>query len=82
MTLEDLRDRVSRHDHTVAYYVKSTIVVSVSQADVDNFLESDWPRNASNDADLERQFWAWCIAGDGYDFDERDASLIDSVHFP
>lgn len=74
--LDRLKENIGDMEFRVKYTVESVVVTSATAECIDSFMASDFPKGGGSEADLERQFFAWCIAEDGYDFDEREAPQV------
>ncbi|MEO1797725.1 MAG: hypothetical protein AAFR53_12035 [Pseudomonadota bacterium] len=74
--LDTLRQNLPHQTFRVKYRIESVVYVGASADDLDAFLKSDYPKGDGTEEDLERHFWSWVVAEEGYEFDEREAPEI------
>jgi hypothetical protein len=74
--LNNLKECLGRQQFRARYTVESVVIIEASPEDVDTFLASDHPKGDGSEADLERNFFAWCIGEDGCDFIEREVPVV------
>jgi len=76
VSVDRLKTIIINTKFRVKYSVESVVEIEAENDHVDLFMASDFPKGDGTYEDFERQFFAWCIGEDGFEFDERDPAKV------